>query len=351
MEVASAPVAAPRASTPSLTPWQVRRVRAVVAWYLKHHYGAPDDPGTRAMYYDATKVGGLAVSPADLQAGRPRALFQTLVATAMFQRRQDRQIMRILRGLPRQLAREVGSLERMSRLATDGSCEHMRSTQALREECDLGKDPVTKAGVCGQRPELACHLKQHTVALKRYGHFGKVPTSIALATREAGARDLRALYKKVIREASDPLDASLRLEAALTTAWRVDKKIAAMFVSAVANPLMGPDHAPWAEGLDLGHFVVIDSNVDLFLRAVGFPGPWTYEARRAFIQALAARVDLSAIRPGLPRADPRLVQQALYLFMSVTNRRWMATDCASQGAAACAGCAPTLRGLCGLKAI
>ena len=28
-------------------------------------------------------------------------------------------------------------------------------------------------GACSANPDTACHLKRHTVLLKRYGHFGK----------------------------------------------------------------------------------------------------------------------------------------------------------------------------------
>ncbi len=338
------------AAAPRPTAWQVRRTRAVVAWYLERHYGAPDDPGARPMFYDRDKVGPLAVTRADLRAGKPAALFRVLVACAMFQRRQDVQIMRILRGLPAQTGREAGSQRRLLALADASDCPHLRDNDALLSGCDLGKDPRTKAGTCGQRPGAPCHLKRHTEDLKRYGHFGKVPTSIALAVRGAGARDLRDLYRKVLERAPDPAAAAADLELTLGAAWRVSQKIACMFLSVAANPSLGDDAAPWASGVDWQRFVVIDSNVDLYLAAIGYPGPWTYDARRAFVQALAARVDLSALRPELPAHNARLVQQAAYLFMSETNRRALPGDCQHDAPASCSGCGGVVRALCTSRA-
>lgn len=324
----------------------MRRTREVVRWYLETHYGRAEDPGTRAMYYDRARVGGLAVRPADLGAGRPGALFKVLVATSMFQRRQDVQIMRILRGLSPATAREVGSQRALERLARESACENLRSNDALINACDLTKDPETGLGRCSARPDVECHLKRHTVALKRYGHFGKVPTSIALNLRESRARDLRALYRQSRQASSSPAEAALLLEDALCRAWRVSQKIACMFLSVAANPDLGDRHAPWADGVDWNHFVVIDSNVDLYLSAVGYDGPSSYDARRAFVQELARRVDLSQHDPQLPSYNARLVQQALYLFMSVTNRRAIARDCSHSGDETCAACPSALRAIC-----
>ena len=298
------------------------------------------------MFYDRGRVGALAVLPADLRAGRPAALFKVLIAATMFQRRQDVQIMRILRGLPAATAREVGSLERLNRLAEKSPCPHLKSNADLISRCDLQKDPATKEGTCAEHPELACHLKRHTEALRRYGHFGKVPTSIALTIRETGSRDLRGLHRQVLRGAGSPLDAACGLEEALSEAWRVSQKIACMFLSVAANPELGDRSAPWSVGVEWNHFVVIDSNVDLFLERIGYDGPGSYDARRAFVQALARRVDLQEFWPGLHRYNARLVQQAMYLFMSTTNRRALGADCAHLAPASCSTCAPTLRSIC-----
>ena len=329
---------------------QYRVTRAVVRWYLGAYFGTPHDVGVAAMFCEAEKVGHFAVSRDALTAGDPKALFRLLVAMTMFQRRQDAQIMRVLQGINKRDAYELTSPPRLLKLADSSSCGHLRSNEALLSSCDLYKDAETKLGGCYTYPEAECHLKRHTVLLKRYGHFGKVPTSAALMVRESGARDLSALHADIVRQHQRPDERARALELALSRAWRVSEKISAMFLSALTNADLSGALAPWAEGIDGSHFVVIDSNVDLFLTAVGYPGPWTYGGRRNFVQALAKRMRLDEMRPGLSRYNPRLVQQALYLFMSETNRRAADIDCSHLGVDACDVCPSVLRGVCSRRA-
>lgn len=305
---------------------QVAAAREVVRWYVCHHFGSDEDPGLAGMFCDPLRVGAFAVSRDALTRGEPRALFQVLVVAAMFQRRQDVQILRILRGISSADARELTSASRLLRLARTTGCASLGSADALITNCDLAKERAR--GTCSVHPRLRCYLKRHTVLLKRYGHFGKVPTSIALTIRDTGARHLTELKEQVFAEERAPLARAVRLERVLSCAWRVSSKIASMFLSIVSNPdLLTP--APWATGMDWTHFVVIDSNVDLFLSKIGYSGPGTYDARRTFVQALARKIGLDELHAGLRRYNPRVVQQALYLFMSTTNRRHLRRDCAS----------------------
>jgi len=301
------------------------------------------------MFCDATRVGAFAVDRDALRAGDGRALFRLLVTTAMFQRRQDVQILRILRGIGDADAAELTDSNRLLRLIDEGKCAHLRSTVALHSTCDLGKDPVTRAGCCTVNPDVACHLKRHTVLLKRYGHFGKVPTSLALILREARTSDLGALRRAVLRRKRDPMARARALEAAISCAWRVNQKIASMFLSAVTNPDLSPGTAPWRRGVDWTYFVVVDSNVDLFFASVGYRGGSSYDARREFVRALARRIDLRRFDRRLHRFNPRLVQQALYLFMSGANRRAAPYDCMHLGEAACAQCPTTLSRRCPVR--
>jgi len=326
---------------------QVRVATAIVTWYLARYYGTPADPGVAAMFCDPSRVGAFAVPPVALRRGDGAALFAILFMTAMFQRRQDVQILRILRGIEAADARELADGRRLLTLVDGSTCAHLRSTAALHEHCDLTKDPRTRVGCCTANPGVTCHLKRHTVLLKRYGHFGKVPTSLALVLREAGAPDLGALRTAVFRRVRDPAVRARALEAALSRAWRVSQKIASMFLSAVSNPDLGA--APWSKGVDWTYFVVVDSNVDLFLASVGYRGGRSYDARREFIQALARRIDLRRLDPRLQVYNPRLVQQAIYLFMSVANRRATAADCMHLGPAACACCPRTLALRCPVR--
>ncbi len=315
-------------------------------WYLGQPFGQPSDSGVVEMFCDPARVGAFAVDRRALRAGDGRALFRSPVATAMFQRRQDVQILRILQGMSRGDADEIADTDRLLLLVDEGGCEHMRTTTALAARCDLAKDPRTRLGCCNANANIACHLKRHTVLLKRYGHFGKVPTSIALMVREAGVEDLPALRRKVMAAERDPLLRAQALERELSRAWRVNQKIASMFLSMVTNPDLSRGFAPWARGLDWTYYVVVDSNVDLFLASIAYDGGSSYDARRDFVRAIAREIDLSEFDSTLHTFNPRLVQQAMYLFMSTANRRAAEDDCSHLAPSACVACPRTLRRRC-----
>ncbi len=325
-------------------PSQVSATAAVVRWYFETHHGRGEDLGSAAMYCDRARVGHFAVNPADLAAGRPAALFRVLIATTLFQRRQDRQVLRILQGIARDDAVELSSARRLIALVDACECPYARTVAALEERCDLTKS--AGRGTCKANRRVACHMKRHTVQLKRYGHFGKVPSSAALVLREAGARDLRALRARVLAATASPQDRAVALERVLMRAWRVSDKIAAMFLSAISNPDLSPGLAPWSEGIDWTRYVLVDSNVDLFLASIRYRGPASYDARREFVQALARRIDLQAYRPGFHAYNPRLVQQAMYMFMSRTNRIATTSDCSHHGPGACRACPTVLSSRC-----
>src|SRR5579871_6592065 len=213
-----------RSGRVSVTIAQVSATRSVVEWYLKRYFRSADDPGLLPMFCDAGRVGAFAISAEEVAERDSPALFRLLVGMTMFQRRQDLQIMRILRGIGRRDADELASVDRLASLVKRGPCELMRTTQLLHERCDLTKDPRTRLGMCSANPDAQCHLKRHTVLLKRYGHFGKVPTSSALALLEAGHSSVGALAEQIARVHRSRLERSQAFEAALSRAWRVNQK-------------------------------------------------------------------------------------------------------------------------------
>jgi hypothetical protein len=322
-----------------------------VGWYLRLYHRTADDPGVARTFRDREKVGAFAVTTAGIRRGDPDELFRLLVATTMFQRRQDLQILRILRSMSAEQVNALTRPKRLLALVDEGSCVHMHSTAALHEACDLSKHPSSKVGVCAANARVACHLKVHTVLMRRYGHFGKVPTSAALMLREAGVDGLAGLRAKVLRMFRDPAERAVALEGELSRAWRVSSKIASMFLSSLATPDLAPGPTPWTRGIDWTHFVVIDSNVDLFLASIRYRGRGTYDARRTFVRELAHRIDLRRYDKRLRAFNPRLVQQAMYLFMSATNRKATARDCSHEGAAACRRCPNELRERCPVRAL
>ena len=328
---------------------QLTAVLAAVKWYLKTHYQRPTDPGMPAMFCDPERVGRFAVDEKALRRGDPASLFRTLIATTMFQRRQDQQIMRVLRHMPPRDALEVSDSEMLLALVDGAECDLVKSNATLLSGCDLAKDPTTRLGCCAARPGIACHLKRHTVALKRYGHFGKVPTSAALALREAGVTTLSGLRTQVLRRHSDPVERAAALEMALSRSWRISQKIACMFLATVATPDLSWPTAPWSRGVDWTRFVVIDSNVDRFLVSIGYRGRMTYDARRDFVLRISGEINLCSLDRRIKHAyNPRLVQQAMYAFMSASNRRALPEDCMHEPSA-CGRCPGALRERCPVR--
>ncbi len=327
---------------------QVAVARSITAWYMRYYYSTAEDVGVVSMFCRPDRVGHFAIDRTALAAGSPDAIFRLLVTITMFQRRSDLQIMRVLREITHGDALELTNVAKLLSLADEG-CEFARSLDLLLKQCDLRKSTDTKQGICDQRPSSNCHLKRHTELLKRYGHFGKMPTSTALMLRAQGVSDLPSLRARIWAQTSDPHMRALALERAISGAWRISEKIAAMYLSALTNRDLSGDLAPWADGVDADYFIVIDSNVDLFLKAINYGGPKTYRGRRAFIQALASRIPLNDLHPGVRRNNPRLVQQALYMFMSKSNRRANAADCCHDAPASCSRCPRTLASCCSLN--
>jgi hypothetical protein len=292
-------------------------------------------------------VGHYAVSLSDLRRGDPAALSRVLLATVMFQRLRDVLVLKILRSVPADVVDEICSPAQLVAEADGCDCVHVGTVEGLAAVCDLGKDPESGRGICSVSPEVSCAPKRHTEILRRYGHFGKVPTSIALALREQGAEGLGELFTQAVAGRS-PEEAAEWLEIALSRSWRVSSKIACMFLSVVSNPDLLPG-ATWSQKLDWRRFVVVDSNVDLFLDSIGYTGRSSYDARRDFLRSLSRRVPLSEYMPGLQQDNPRIVQQAAYMFMSRSNRKASPHDCSALAPAPCGVCAPEVRGVCPLR--
>lgn len=334
-------------SVPTPTKDQVAVTATVVEWYFTTYHGREQDMGMAATFASPEAVGFFAINPHAIEAGHADEIFKLLVAVAMFQRLRDAIVMQTLRGIASCDAQELTSLTALLDCVDKAACPHAKSNEALKRTCDLTKD-VSGQARCTMAPEADCHLKRHSMLLRRYGHFGKVPSSAALMVRERGAPDLVALMQDVVTEAGNPGLASVRLEVAISGTWRIASKIAAMFLSLLTAPGMGFARVPWPSGIDWTRYVVVDRNVDLFLQTIGYGGSGTYDSRRDFVTALARQIDVSTFRPDLPPFHPRLVQQAMFCFMSKSNRRLAAVDCARDGRL-CARCPQALVERCGVR--
>ncbi len=328
---------------------QVRTTEAVVGWYLATQHLRSSDVGLLPMFCDPDLVGAFAVNRRDVERGEGGALFRLLVAVTMFQALRDALVLKILRGISAADVAELTSVRTLVRLGETCRCPHAGSPESLLSACDLTKDPATKRGTCASRPRTRCHLKRHTELLNRYGHFGKVPSSAAMVVQEHAGGDLGRLHERVCSTAQTPEERARLLSSTLCRIWRVDAKLASMFLSLVAVPDLGLDQPPWMPGVDWTRFVVIDRNVDGFLASIGYAGTASYAARSMFVRELARRIDLRRFRAGLRPFNPRLVQQAMFLFMSASNRKAARSDCSRIGPAQCLGCPRVLRVRCPVR--
>jgi hypothetical protein len=322
-------------------------MEAVADWYLRSYFRRDHEPGSAAMFYDRAMVGHFAVNRSEIRRGEGRALFRLLIATSLFQRLRDQHVLNILRGIGAREAQELTDSGRLVTLAQNTGCAASASVQGLVDVCDLTKE--AGVGICNYGNQLRCHLKTHSEVLKRYGHFGKVPTSSALMVHEAGYQDLGQLLEALSSESGTRESRALSMEAQLSIGWRISQKIAAMFLSMLVDPDIAVELVPWAHHVASDHFVVIDSNVDLFLTSIDYRGMGTYDARRAFIQALARKIDLRRLDRRVQRSySPRLLQQAAYVFMGASNRRETEHDCSRMAPSSCAACPRNLRDRCSL---
>jgi hypothetical protein len=91
---------------------------------------------------------------------------------------------------------------------------------------------------CGHLPRAACHVKDATLLLRRMGDMGKLPTSAWLHLWKGGAlqRELAA----VVAAHADPRARADAVVDRFSAVYRVGRKLATMFVSALSTPALAP---------------------------------------------------------------------------------------------------------------
>jgi hypothetical protein len=169
-------------------------------------------------------------------------------------------------------------------------------------------------------------VKDSTVVFNRMGDMGKLPTSAWLRLWKAGG--VREVLAEVCRDEASPTKRAELLVERFARVHRVGRKLATMFVSALSTPALAPGLTPWFPDIDGNDLVVVDTNVARAVDALREPGaPRTYDARERWVREQAAQLDLLDFRADLPRYSPRLVQQALYVFCSKSNRAARGDPC------------------------
>jgi hypothetical protein len=267
------------------------------------------------FYCDPDRVGHFAVDRDELAGGSPTALFRLLVGLSMFQARRDVLIMRQQRAMTRADVDALVSPAALARKMKRNPCVTLESARRFEDQCS-----VSKAGDlvdCAHYPGGACHVKHATRLFNRVGDMGKLPTSAWLHLAKEG--DLNDLLRDAASQTDEPSERARLLVARLSRVRRIGRKLATMFVSALSTPPLAPNLAPWFPAIDGNDLVVVDTNVTRGALALGAPSP-VYDAVTLWVQRQAGRVDLRVYRPTLPKYSPRVVQQALYVFCSKSNR-------------------------------
>lgn len=307
-------------------------------WYFGEVFARTAGQGVLPFYCDPERVGAFAVAPADLAAGGDSALFQLLVTLSMYQALRDVVIMRQQRSLPRTSMRLVADAGFIKRSVAEHECSALRSVESFENGCDVRK--TGQVVDCGTCPGVRCHVKDATVVFNRMGDMGKLPTSAWL--RHWKNASVRQLLADVCRSEASPTKRAVLLVEHFARVHRVGRKLATMFVSALATPALAPGLTPWFPDIDGNDLVVVDTNVARAVDTLRLQGaPRTYNAREQWVREQAAKIDLRRFRSDLPRYSPRFVQEALYAFCSKSSRIARGDVCAKR-TTPCRGCAPML---------
>ena len=311
----------------------MREIEAIVRWYLAGAYGRTEGPGVAPFFGDPARVGPFAVDLDRLRARDDGALFGLLVLMSLYQSRRDVDIMAIQRTMGRRTAAALTSTTKLRVLVEDGRCDRLRSAAEFDAGCDVRRDVARDAAGCGYRPRTACHVKEATLAIGRMGDMGMIPTSAWLHVGRVG---LRQWFDEVCGATPSPTARAALMVERLATIHRIGRKLATMYVSALATPELTPGFAPWHPEIDGSRLVVVDANVGRVIDHLRRGrGPRTYQYMTDWLIAVADRIDLRRLRADLPARSPRLVQQALYVFRSRSNRVEHGLACAAGPCATC----------------
>ena len=245
----------------------------------------------------------------------------------LYQSRRDVDIMALQRTMPVRAATALLAPARLRVLVEQGRCERLRDAG-----CNVRRDFHRGVATCDHRPRTRCHVKDATLAIRRMGDMGMLPTSAWL---HVGPGGLRGWFEEACAATASPTERTRRLVGRLAGIHRIGPKLATMYVSALSVPET-PGFAPWWPEIDGSRLVVVDANggrvIDHLRRG---RGPKTHDRMAAWLIAVADRIELRRFRRALPARSPCLVQQALYVFRSRSNRAERADPCATSSCRAC----------------
>lgn len=299
----------------------------IVAWYATTAYGTWEGLDCVPFYCDPAHVGPFAIAPAALAAGDDDALFQLFVTLAMYQSRRDVDIMTIQRTMPRRDATAMVAPYRLRLLVETTRCGALASADRFDNGCTVRRDFARDRATCADHPRTPCHVKDATMAIRRMGAMGMIPTSAYLHLRDDGG-PLSAQLARVTRGIASPAARAHAMVDYLATFHGVGIKLATMFVSALATPALAPGYTPWSPFLDGNDLLVVDANVIRVVDTLSRSARTT-RARAAWLRKAARKIDLRRFHRAWPKTSPRLVQQAVYWFRSRSNRAARGDTCSA----------------------
>ncbi len=309
----------------------------ILDWYVASVYARVEGPGVVPFYCDPAKVGLAAVDPVSLAKADEAALFKLFVSLAMYQARRDTVIQSQQRGWSREKANALLSLPSLRRRLSACPCPHLADAEQIENGCTVTK--VGKAISC-THPDLACPIRLAATTWDRMADLGKLPAS---AFQRIWAQGGTA---SLLRKSDHEPDPTVRLEqvvSEISHVYRVGRKLATLFVSALSTPALAPGLTPWWPRLNGNLAIVLDTHAG---RAVdhlaGGKAAGSYQSRTDWLRRVSEKVDLQRLRKDLPSYSPRLVQQALYAFGSKSNRRGWKLPCAGEcRSTLCPFCSPS----------
>ena len=304
----------------------LQAVKRIIKWYFETVYGVVEGPGVLPFYCDVARVGHFAVPPKDLAAGREAALFRLFVMMAMYQARRDVLVMALQRSLPETAVDGLSGRSTLLRAVQSSSCPCFSDARRFDRECSVRKQGGV--ALCDHLPTSECHVKSATLWMRRTGDMGKLPTSALL--HHWRGRGISGEFEKACSTDEDPTRRARVLVDSLSRVYRVGRKLATMYVSALSVPSLAPGVTPWYPEIDGSQLVVIDTNVAHVARVLQPRMPGRRSETESWIRDLATRIDLREFYRGLPRTSARLVQQSMYHFRSRSNRISRGDQCAQQ---------------------
>ena len=244
----------------------------------------------------------------------------------MYQARRDSLIMKKQRTMDPTKAEILISLHEVSRCVSTSTCDVFNRGGDFDSECSVFKSG--KVVDCARMPLHPCHVKNATTAFSRTGDMGKVPTSAFERIWRNGG--LGTLVDEIKVGCTPPAERASRLVDLLSSIFRIGRKLASLFVSALCTPSLAPNYSVLSPHLDGNDILVIDTNVMNGCRCISGSGLNTSGVSR-FIRSCSRSITLSDFHPSLPSHSPRMIQQSIYHFYSKSNRTANSDPCLEEG--------------------